>query len=143
LGPGGIREIELIVQSLQAAHGGLLRDLRERNTMRALEALKRHSLLSGDEFDALAKAYDFLRDVENKLQMVHDAQTHSLPLADNDLAACASLLGYKKDGGGAAQLIERFEEDYNHHTAKVSRLFEAILGRAEGIRGRTTQPPNS
>jgi len=143
LGPGGIREIELIVQSLQAAHGGLLRDLRERNTMRALEALARHTLLSDDEFDALAKAYDFLRDVENKLQMVHDAQTHSLPLADNDLAACASLLGYKKDGGGAAQLIERFEEDYNHHTAKVSRLFEAILGRAEGIRERTTQPPNS
>jgi glutamate-ammonia-ligase adenylyltransferase len=129
LGPGGIREIELIVQSLQAAHGGGLPELRERNTVRALKALTRHSLLSGEEFEALAKAYDFLRDVENKLQMVHDAQTHSLPLADDELAACASLLGYKKSGG--AQLIERFEEDYNHHTTRVSRLFESILSGAD------------
>jgi glutamine synthetase adenylyltransferase len=65
--------------------------------------------------------------------MVHDAQTHSLPLADDELAACASLLGYKKSGG-AAQLIERFEEDYSHHTARVSRLFESILGRADSKR---------
>jgi glutamate-ammonia-ligase adenylyltransferase len=130
LGPGGIREIELIVQSLQASHGSRLPELRERNTLRALNALARHSLLSGEEFNALSNAYDFLRDVENKLQMVHDAQTHSLPLADDELAAVASLLGYKR-GGGSAQLIERFEEDYNHHTARVSGLFEAILGRID------------
>ena len=130
LGPGGIREIELIVQSLEASHGGRLTDLRERNTMRALDALAKHSLLSSTEYDALARAYVFLRDVENKLQMVHDAQTHSLPLADDELAACASLLGYK-NAGGVAQLIERFEEDYRHHTASVSHLFAAILGRAD------------
>jgi len=127
LGPGGIREIELIVQSFQAAHGGHLTDVRKRNTMRALEALAKHSLLSGEEFEALAKAYGFLRDVENKLQMVHDAQTHSLPLADDELAACASLLGYKKSGGPG--LIEQFEEDYSRHTARVSELFESILAR--------------
>jgi [glutamine synthetase] adenylyltransferase / [glutamine synthetase]-adenylyl-L-tyrosine phosphorylase len=130
LGPGGIREIELIVQSLQAAHGGHLPQIRERNTKRALDALARNLLLSGEEFNALTEAYVFLRDVENKLQMVHDAQTHSLPLADDELAACARLLGYLqvKDG---SPLIARFEEDYNYHTARVSRLFETILGRVD------------
>jgi glutamate-ammonia-ligase adenylyltransferase len=130
LGPGGIREIELIVQSLQAAHGGRLPQIRERNTIRTLNALVRNLLLSGEEFNALTDAYLFLRDVENKLQMVHDAQTHSLPLADDELAACASLLGYSK-GKDASRLIARFEEDYNYHTARVSRLFETILGRVD------------
>ena len=130
LGRGGIREIELIVQSLQASHGDRLPEVRTRNTMRALEVLARTSLLSGEEYAALAMAYVFLRDVENKLQMANDAQTHSLPLAEDELAACASLLGYK-NGGDIPQLIARFEEDYNHHTAGVSRLFETILGRAD------------
>jgi glutamate-ammonia-ligase adenylyltransferase len=128
----------LIVQSLEASHGGRLTDVRERNTMRALDALAKHSLLSSTEYDALARAYVFLRDVENKLQMVHDAQTHSLPLADDELAACASLLGYKK-AGGVAQLIERFEEDYRHHTASVSHLFE---GDSWSSGFETIQPVN-
>jgi glutamate-ammonia-ligase adenylyltransferase len=78
----------------------------------------------------LAKAYVFLRDVENKLQMVHDAQTHSLPLAENELAACASLLGYRSEKNGASA-VEAFEKDYSHHTDNVSRLFAEFLGNGD------------
>jgi [glutamine synthetase] adenylyltransferase / [glutamine synthetase]-adenylyl-L-tyrosine phosphorylase len=129
LGPGGIREIELIAQSLQVRHGSRLPELRERNTTRALTALYEQALLSGEEHETLTKAYVFLRDVENKLQMANDAQTHSLPLAEDELGACASLLGYEG--------TTRFEQDYSHHTAQVSRLFREILGDGELLRFRT------
>jgi [glutamine synthetase] adenylyltransferase / [glutamine synthetase]-adenylyl-L-tyrosine phosphorylase len=120
LGPGGIREIELIAQSLQVCFGNTLPQIRERNTTGALKALCDQSLISAEEHDTLQRAYVFLRDVENKLQMVHDTQTHSLPVAKEELAACASLLGYKT--------VERFEQDYSDHTAQVRGLFEKILG---------------
>jgi glutamate-ammonia-ligase adenylyltransferase len=119
LGPGGIREIELVAQSLQVCYGARFPELRQRNTMRALKALLAQSLLSDAEYGALTTAYVFLRDVENKLQMVQDAQTHWLPVADDELAACASLLGYT---------VDRFEQDYSRHTAEVNRVFEDILG---------------
>ena len=127
LGPGGIREIELIAQSLQVCYGSRMPLLHARTTMKGLKVLCAQSLLSDEEYDALTRAYVFLRDVENKLQMVHDAQTHSLPVAEEELAACASLLGYER-GGGPDTPVERFRQDYRHHTARVSRLFEEILG---------------
>jgi glutamate-ammonia-ligase adenylyltransferase len=130
LGPGGIREIELVVQSLQVGHGSRLPQVRGRNTMKALKALFDHSLVSAEEYDDLAKAYVFLRDVENKLQMVHDTQTHSLPLADDELTACASLLGYGRADSPRSP-VEQFEQDYSGHTARVSRLFESILGSVD------------
>ena len=96
LGPGGIREIELIAQTLQVCYGRRIMSLRERSTLAALKTLVEHSLISAAEHELLTRAYVFLRDVENKLQMMHDTQTHSLPLADDELAACASLLGIRK-----------------------------------------------
>jgi len=128
LGPGGIREIELIAQSLQVCYGNQVLQLRERNTMRGLGLLRRNALLSDSEYDALSKAYIFLRDVENKLQMVQDAQTHWLPASDDELSACASLLGYRRSG--PVSLLEQFERDYRQHTTEVSRIFEEILGTA-------------
>lgn len=118
LGTGGIREIELITQSLQVRFGAKFPDIRERNTMAALAALRTHSIISLEERDALCKAYLFLRDVENKLQMVNDAQTHSLPRTVEELNACARLLGYP----GA----EPFLREYQYHTGHVSRIFASI-----------------
>jgi glutamate-ammonia-ligase adenylyltransferase len=126
LGPGGIREIELVAQSLQVCYGGRLPQLRVRNTLHGLKTLWAEALLSDAEYDGLTKAYVFLRDVENKLQMVQDAQTHWLPAADEELAACASLLGYRKDEDLSA--VDRFEQDYSRHTTQVNRIFEDILG---------------
>jgi [glutamine synthetase] adenylyltransferase / [glutamine synthetase]-adenylyl-L-tyrosine phosphorylase len=116
LGAGGIREIELIAQSLQVRYGGGIAQMRERNTLKALSALCAHSMISAEEFETLQKAYVFLRDVENKLQMVNDAQTHSLPRDHEELNTCARLLGYS----GA----DEFLKNYQHHTGHVKRIFE-------------------
>ena len=66
LGTGGIREIELIVQSLQVRFGGRRAEVRHRNTLQALQRLCAASIISPEECAILTKAYLFLRDVENK-----------------------------------------------------------------------------
>src|SRR5207248_2559046 len=98
-------EIELIAQSLQIRHGFQTPRIHERNTIRELRALCEESLLPSDECDSLTGAYIFLRDVENKLQMVNDAQTHSLPRERQELTACARLLGYP----GADEFMRAYE----------------------------------
>ena len=78
-GPGGIREIEFLVQALQLIRGGREAALRERRLRMALPALVATRQMSEEEGDALAQAYRFLRRLENRLQMLRDAQTHALP----------------------------------------------------------------
>ena len=79
LGPGGIREIEFIVQSLQMVFGGKVPSLQEKNTIKALSRLKESQILPEKEYQDLLQGYRFLRVLENRLQMVNQQQTHSLP----------------------------------------------------------------
>jgi len=84
--------------------------------MKALRALCDESLISVEECDLLSRAYMFLRDVENKLQMANDAQTHSLPQEGNELDTCIRTLGYAS--------TEMFLREYRSYTAQVSSIFE-------------------
>src|SRR5215510_6906255 len=129
LGAGGIREIELIVQALQVCRGAQFPQIRERNTLKALGALCNQSHISAEEFDTLTQAYVFLRDVENKLQMVNDAQTHSLPPEGHELTACARRLGYSANELGRPSV--QFLRDYQHHTRQVNSIFEEIFSASE------------
>lgn len=125
LGKGGIREIEFIVQSLQVGFGAKRVAIRERNTIKALGKLYRSKLLTEAEYTTLREAYLFLRDLENKLQMVNDAQTHLLPAAPKELRACALRLGYadERDQTAADHLLA----DYARHTKQVHQFFLHLL----------------
>jgi glutamate-ammonia-ligase adenylyltransferase len=130
LGIGGIREIELLVQSLQVRFGARRPAIRDRNTVNALSRLARARLVSEDERAALVAAYLFLRDVENKLQMVADTQTHSLPESPEELQICARRLGYRDSTGDAGDALLR---DYRAHTESTHRIFRNVFegGRLE------------
>ncbi len=78
-GPGGIREIEFLAQALQLIHGGREPALRQRNLLPVLEALVVLGHMDAATSDELEQAYRFLRKLENRLQMLGDAQTHVLP----------------------------------------------------------------
>jgi glutamate-ammonia-ligase adenylyltransferase len=124
LGFGGIREIEFVVQALQLRHAQRRKELRDRGTLAALRALHEGGHLPEPEFRELEPAYVFLRDVENKLQMVADTQTHTLPVEREALRACALRLGYTDGPSPAEELLLR---DYRRHTTAAHRVFERVF----------------
>ena len=125
LGIGGIREIEFIVQAIQVLCGGRLSAILDRSTMGTLTRFRRCGLLSVAEQAVLTQGYLFLRDVEHKLQMVHDLQTHALPEAPDELTRCAIRLGYSPSDRRAA--MNRFVADYRRHTTGVHRIFRSLF----------------
>lgn len=78
-GPGGIREAEFIVQSAQLIFGGRESVLQQASWMRALGAMNQCGKLTDGDVQLLLEAYSLLRTVENRLQMIDDQQTHTLP----------------------------------------------------------------
>lgn len=93
-GPGGIREIEFLVQALQLIYGGRDASLRDRRLLPSLRALVEARQMAEEAGDALATAYRFLRRLENRLQMLRDAQTHALPELPDDRTRLASALDH-------------------------------------------------
>ena len=94
LGPGGIREIEFIVQALQLIRGGRDPELRVRPSVKALGVLSQKSLLPESAARELTAAYVFLRNLEHRLQYLDDAQTHELPQDEADRARIAEMSGF-------------------------------------------------
>ena len=125
LGTGGIREIEFLVQTIQVLAGKRIPALRDRSTIGALNRFVRRKLISTKDRDDLIAAYVFLRDVEHKLQMVHDLQTHALPESSEELERCAIRAGY--DPEDRKKGAERFRADHEHHTGIVNRIFRSIF----------------
>ena len=82
LGLGGIREIEFIGQTFQLIRGGSEIDLQIRSIISVLIMLAQKAIITRQTADDLLLSYDFLRRLENRLQMYADAQIHVLPLDD-------------------------------------------------------------
>ena len=85
LGRGGIREIEFLAQTLSLVWGGQNSLLRIPQTLKALTALARAGHLPESTARELSAAYQTLRKVEHRLQMVADRQTHELPASPDSL----------------------------------------------------------
>lgn len=125
LGPGGIREIEFVVQSLQLVRGGRQVEMRERELQRVLPQLVgRHGLALADA-NALQSAYACLRRVENFIQAIRDRQTHDLPENEIDRARLACAM----DCAAWSDLSSVLEE----HRSVVAHNFERIAFREQAI----------
>ena len=105
LGRGGIREIEFFAQTQQLIAGGRNPDLRGQRTLDVLAALTKAGWIDEATRDDLGKAYVALRAIEHRLQMIDDAQTHTLPDDKDALEMIAWLSGYRNaDDFGKALL---------------------------------------
>ena len=127
LGTGGIREIEFIVQGLQLRWGSQYPTVRDRQTLKGLVKLTQIGKLTRQEARTLKESYVFLRNLEHKLQMVHELQTHLLPSKTEEIAKCAVRMGYLK-GSTIEQATQTFLDDFRGHTTVVHRLYEQIIG---------------
>ena len=119
LGRGGIREIEFVVQSLQLLHAGKQPFLQGAQTLPGLEKLAQYNLLSNDEAHVLREAYLFLRDVEHRLQMEDNLQTHTIPTDAKAQERLARLMGFKS--------TREFETARQTHTNQVRQIFDKFL----------------
>ncbi|MGX9350058.1 [protein-PII] uridylyltransferase family protein [Shimia sp. W99] len=109
LGRGGIREIEFFTQTRQLIAGGRDPYLRDRHTVPALRKLAGKGWVPEDVADTLADHYRFHREVEHRIQMVNDAQTHLLPKSEEGLERIACLMG-RDLPGLEKELRERLTE---------------------------------
>ena len=94
-GPNGIRSIEFLTHVLQLVGGGRSDELRQRSTMPALAALTKEGWISADQRDRLGELYLELRRAEHRLQMLADAQTHSLPRSMDAIDETARFMGHE------------------------------------------------
>jgi glutamate-ammonia-ligase adenylyltransferase len=121
LGPGGIREIEFIVQSMQLVRGGDREELQQPSLLRVLPALEGSRGLERAAVMRLREAYAFLRRLENFIQAMRDQQVHDLPRDDLDRDRLCVAMGYAD--------WESLARDLDRHRRNVTREFEAIAFR--------------
>jgi len=119
LGPGGIREIEFIVQSFQLIRGGRDRRLQTPSLLKALSVLGETRLLPANVVTDLRDAYVYLRRLENRLQMLADAQVHKLPEDAVSRERIAIAMG-------AADWPAMLQE-LGQHRARVSSQFQFVV----------------
>jgi [glutamine synthetase] adenylyltransferase / [glutamine synthetase]-adenylyl-L-tyrosine phosphorylase len=119
LGPGGIREIEFLVQAFQLIHGGREPLLRQGALLNVLPLLAQLGFLSAASAEKLQAAYLFLRRLENRVQMLRDEQTHSLPNDSFLLHRIAIALQY--------QDVAALHNDVKMHRDAVSEEFSHLL----------------
>jgi glutamate-ammonia-ligase adenylyltransferase len=125
-GFGGIADIEFLVQLLQLKYGGAAPDLRATNTWDALAALHARGLLSAEDEAALRASYDFLREVESRLRIVHNRSLDELPQAPAGLETLARRLGF---GSGPEDAGRSFLAELERHTTQTRELFLRVIER--------------
>ncbi len=119
LGRGGIREIEFVVQTLQFIHGGRHAFLQETSTMEALRALAELELIPQKEVVDLDRAYRFLRQVEHRLQIEAEQQTHTAPRDPVTLTRLARSLGFDSANEFSAALKKTMQN--------VRSIFDRVI----------------
>jgi glutamate-ammonia-ligase adenylyltransferase len=123
LGRGGIREIEFIAQTLQVLNAGRNPFLQGAATVPTLRKLVSYGLLPGEDAETLEQAYFFLRDVEHRLQMDADHQTHTIPTERRARERLARLMDFKT--------LRDFEAARRKHCDAVRAIYEKVVGADE------------
>jgi glutamate-ammonia-ligase adenylyltransferase len=120
VGRGGIREIEFFAQTQQLIAGGRHPELRVRPTLQALQVLATSNWITLQACEELTAAYEFLRRVEHRLQMIADEQTHSLPDDAEAVERFANFFGYESREAFAKDLLGHLNIVQGHY----GKLFE-------------------
>jgi glutamate-ammonia-ligase adenylyltransferase len=125
-GPGGIADIEFLVQmlSLRQARGEPL--IVRPNIWDGLDHLKRSGLIPREAATELRESYEFLRTVESRLRIVYNRTTSQWPEAPDELARLARRLGFSQEDD--RQIIESLRAEAAGHAERTRGWFEALVG---------------
>ncbi|MGD0082353.1 MAG: bifunctional [glutamine synthetase] adenylyltransferase/[glutamine synthetase]-adenylyl-L-tyrosine phosphorylase [Acidimicrobiales bacterium] len=133
-GRGGIRDIEFSVQLLQLVHGGVDPLIRKPATLHALGELASAGYVDQADASALALAYRFLRTVEHRLQLVEEAQVHTVPDDATARTALARVLGlagpeWERVGAGRGEGSWRFDSVLGRYQSAARAIHERLFFR--------------
>lgn len=132
LGRGGIREIEFFAQTQQLIAGGRNPELRNIGTIETLYQLTKNNWIDENARDAMEASYWYLRDVEHRLQMVADEQTHTLPNDDAGILQIALMMGEESSEAFSDKLISVMKT-VEHHYAGLFETSPALTGKGGNL----------
>jgi len=118
LGPGGIREVEFIVQAFQLIRGGQEKHLQIRELADVLDILAAEGYLPSGATEELKSAYFFLRDTEHAIQSLRDEQTQELPTDPSDQTRIAVSMQCD-DWEAFVTLLNQHRSIVSHHFAQI------------------------
>jgi glutamate-ammonia-ligase adenylyltransferase len=124
-GPGGIRDVEFLVQSFQLFYGGGEESLRTGNVLDGLAAIERLGFLPPETVSALTNAYTWLRRAEHALQLAEEQQVSRIPRESSAQLALARRMGYADPDAQTAR--SRFLDDWTSVRTEVRAHFEALV----------------
>jgi len=124
-GPGGIRDVEFLVQALQLFQGGRDPAIRTGNVLEALALLARSGLLPEAAAAELAQAYTWLRRAEHALQMVEERQTQRFPRDRPGQLGLARRMGFDDEEGERAR--GRLLDEWTTVRTAVRYHFDALV----------------
>lgn len=134
LGRGGIREIEFFTQTRQLISGGRDPYLRDNRTVPALGKLAEKGWVPKETAEVLGRHYRAHREVEHRIQMVNDAQTHNIPKSPEGLQRIACLMGGD---------LDRMTRDITIRLTEVHELTEGFfapdVGKVDKIHAFDTE----
>ena len=133
LGSGGIRDVEFSVQALQLLNGGANPGIRHRSTVAAIRSLVTSRHLKEREGKDLESSYHFLRTVEDRLQLLHGLQKHSLPESVEERTILARQLGYRS--------AKSFSLDLRKHQSRIRAAYLSVFGERQA--GKRKSPLSS
>ena len=126
-GPGGMADVEFVVEVLQLKHGEYFPGIRKPNIWASLDSLLEYGFLTKSEHEALTNGYDFLMRLQSRIRIVHNLATDSIPEKQEDLQRLARRLGYE---------LKDFQEKLTGHQKNIRNLFEKILARCKSGENR-------
>ena len=128
-GPGGIVDVEFLVQLLQLRHGAATPDILRPNVWEALDSLEAAGLLTAAAAAALREGYSFLRLVEARLRIVTDRPLTEVPENSDDLAKLARRLGFEPRGNETP--AGRFLDQLKRTTARIRGAYDTRTARGQ------------
>ncbi len=119
-GPGGIIDIEFLVQFWQLLWGADNAEVRRTSTLGALARMALMGLIDKGAHRRLRDAFLFLRSVENRLRVMYDVPFSNIPIDAKEKELLARSLGFST----SREFMETYEEITRENR---SLLQEALL----------------
>jgi glutamate-ammonia-ligase adenylyltransferase len=120
-GPGGLADVEFLVQTLLLAHGKVNPLLRVANTWQALAALRAAGLLESVEQATLRACYDFLLRVQSRLRIVHNRTLDAVPESPAEVEKLARRLGFES--------WAKFLAELEQHRTRTRELYVRLMAQ--------------